>query len=406
MLSWEYPPHMVGGLGKHVLELASALAAQGAEVHVVTPNVADAPVREMFALGGTVHRVAVPPLLWGQKDWLTFVCEANECVTRACSAIERDHGPFDIIHCHDWLLAWSAIAIKHACRVPLIATIHSMEHGRSRGHEWSDQARTIDAVEWQLTYEAWRVIVASHYMAEQLRSLFSLPADKIDAIPNGVTPPVSFTFPDHERAAFRRRWASDDEAIVFYVGRIVQEKGVDVLIEAVDPVLAHHPGTRFVVAGTGPLRDDLMRYADRRGVAAHMHWTGYISDEDRDRLFAVADVAAFPSVYEPFGIVALEAMAYRCPVVVAATGGLREVVRLYENGMTAYPGDAASLAWALNETLDDHAAARRRADRAYNEIEEDYSWREIARTTAGVYRRVRNDARQNSWAMTQIEQVL
>ena len=406
MLSWEYPPHMVGGLGKHVLELASALADQGVEVHVVTPNIAVAPPCEPFALGGTVHRVAVPQLVWGDHDWLGYVREVNACLTLACIEIERDLGPFDILHCHDWLLAWSAITIKHAHRVPLVATIHSMEHGRSRGQAWSDQARAIDAVEWQLTYEAWRVIVASQYMAEQLHTLFRLPTDKIDVIHNGVTPPTRHTFPNHERAAFRRRWADDAAPIVFYVGRIVQEKGIDVLIDAIDPVLARHPGARFVVAGTGPMRDSLQHYALARGVAAHMHWTGYIADAERDRLFAVADVATFPSVYEPFGIVALEAMAHRCPVVVAATGGLREVVRLFDNGMTAHPGDAASLAWAINGTLDDPMAAKERAERAYDETKRAYSWREIARATTAVYRRVRDDGRQSGWAMPQIEQVL
>ena len=395
---------MIGGLGKHVGDLVPALAHEDVEVHVVTPNLADAASEEVIAVGATVHRVPVSPATTDHSG-IAFVRAVNEQLAQAAAALHSLYGPFDLVHSHDWLTSFGGIALKHRFRLPLVATLHGTERGRWQGHLHTDQSLVIDAAEWTLTYEAWRVITVSAFMREQLHASFSLPLDKIDVVQNGVTLPAGAMLAPHERAAFRRRWADDDAPIIFYVGRVVHEKGIQVLIEAVPCIRARHPTARVVVAGTGARLDDLRQYARERGVADVVQFTGFISDEERDRLYEVATVAAFPSLYEPFGIVALEAMVHCCPVVVAATGGLREVVRLWDNGMTAHPGDAASLAWAINATLADPVAARWRAERAWREVQECYNWQQIARSTVDVYERVQSARRRSEWASPQIEQV-
>ncbi|GIV98434.1 MAG: hypothetical protein KatS3mg057_3091 [Herpetosiphonaceae bacterium] len=215
------------------------------------------------------------------------------------------------------------------------------EWGRSRGLIRDHHQRAVDGIERWLAEESWRIITVSQFMSQQLREVFHIPEHKIDVIHNAVQPPA-IQLSSEERATMRRLYATDGERIVFTVGRMVYEKGFQILIEAIPRVLAAAPNTRFIIAGTGDLRPLLEQRAHELDVAGHIRFTGFISDAERDRIYQIADVAVFPSLYEPFGIVALEAMAARCPVVVSQTGGLQEVVSLHETGITVYPDNPDS----------------------------------------------------------------
>ncbi|GAB4400734.1 MAG: glycosyltransferase family 4 protein [Anaerolineales bacterium] len=394
MFSWEYPPHVVGGLGKHVMELAPALAEQGAEVHVVTPAwMGGAPEEHSGNLH--VYRVAPPE---GPFDDVHDAAErTNVRLGDVAEALVSGTGAFDIIHAHDWLVAFAGERLKHAHKTPLLATIHATEMGRNHGHLYNDLQQSIHSVEWWLTYEAWRVICCSQYMAWEVQTYFHVPADKIDVIPNGVDTAPFERWRDVDLADFRKRFALPHEKIVFYVGRVVYEKGVHVLLDAVPKVLAAFPDAKFVIAGTGAMLGDLRHRAQERGLSGKVLFTGFISEEDKNRLFALADCVVFPSLYEPFGIVALEAMASRAPVVVSSVGGLAEVVQHAETGITVYPGNAESLAWGILHTLQEPEWARQRAEAAYRMVKEQYNWRRIAEQTLGVYDRVVRERAQADW---------
>ncbi len=395
MLSWEYPPHIIGGLGKHVMELVPALVGQGIEVHLITPRLYGGSFEEGWP-GLFVHRVDVPRM--HEYDFVSFVAETNALMTLRAERLIREIGRPDLIHAHDWLVARAAVECKHRYRIPLIATIHATEKGRGRGTLSGPQAQAIHGTEWWLTYEAWRIICASHYMAAQVREYFAAPADKIDVIPNGVDPTRFQLLEGVDLSDFRRQYAAPDEALVLNVGRIVEEKGVPVLVEAVPRVLARFEKAKFVIAGTGVLLDALRRRAQELGVYARIYFCGFVPDDVRDRLYKVASLAVFPSLYEPFGIVALEAMAARTPVVVAETGGLAEVVRHGETGVTVYPGDPDSLAWGILHTLEHPEWTRQRVENAYREVLERYNWPAIARQTIAVYERVRAEYERSDWA--------
>ena len=405
MLTWECPPHIVGGLGKHVSDLVPALAAAGVDVHVVTPNLCGGAPVEHIAPNATIYRITLPDVQPGGASPVTLAQTHNVSLERKALELHVRLGGFDLIHAHDWLVAHSAVAVKYAARIPLIVTVHSTERGRGQGLLASDQAMAINSTEWWLTYEAWRLITVSQYMTGQLGHYFGIPNDKIDVVPNGVVLPPA-PLPSAECRALRRRFADDHERLVFSVGRMVHEKGLHVLIDAAPQILREHPATRFVIAGTGSQLDALRQRAWERDVHRQVSFTGFIPDQDRDCLFQVADVAVFPSLYEPFGIVALEAMAHRCPVVVSATGGLAEVVRLHETGLTAHPGIADSLAWAVNETLSHPDWARQRAENAYGEVGARYNWGLIADQTRAVYGRVLRDYHQSDWAPATIGQLV
>jgi glycosyltransferase involved in cell wall biosynthesis len=234
-------------------------------------------------------------------------------------------------------------------------------------------------------------------MADEITSYFQCPRSKIDIIPNGVDATRFDQLEGQSLTQFRSRFALPSEKIIFSVGRVVQEKGMQVLVKAMPLVLAEYPSVKAIIAGKGPELDSLRSLAWSSDVGEKVFVVGFVSDADRDRLFKVADCAVFPSLYEPFGIVALEAMAARCPVVVSEVGGLKDVVQHAETGITVYPDDPASLAWGILHTLQHPDWAAARAANAYRAAREEYNWQRIARTTAAVYEQVIAERAQSSW---------
>ncbi|WP_334110946.1 glycosyltransferase family 4 protein [Thermodesulfitimonas autotrophica] len=390
MLSWEFPPKTVGGLAQHVYDLTTALSGRGVEVLVFTCGAPGVPEIEEVN-GAKVYRVH--PYTPGTPDFVTWVMQLNVALLeRAFPVIERARG-VNVVHAHDWLVAWAARALKHGLRVPLVATIHATEFGRHNGLH-NDLQRFISSIEWWLCYEAWKVIVCSCYMEGELKYIFQVPQDKLTVIPNGVNPENYLVRQTHPP----RDWfAAPDEKIVFYIGRLVREKGVHILLAAAPLVLARHPQTKFVIAGKGPYEQELRQFAERLGIAHRVYFTGYVDDATRNALYSWAAVAVFPSLYEPFGIVALEAMAAKVPVVVADTGGLGEIVQDGVDGLKCPPDNPQALADKIVALLGNPDLAEALRTRAYQKTLRDYNWGDIARRTRAVYEAVWHERRRIDW---------
>ncbi|MBS3976261.1 MAG: glycosyltransferase family 4 protein [Syntrophomonadaceae bacterium] len=393
MLSWEYPPHSVGGLARHVEGLSIAMAKEGLQVHVLTFAGPKAPLYEVNS-GVMVHRVHAYPV--NSMDFTGWILQLNLAMLEHAINLVQEQGPFDIIHAHDWLVAFTGRALKHAYQLPLIATIHATEAGRNQGLH-NDMQRYISSVEWWLTYEAWRVIVCSESMRHEVQGLFQLPTDKVEVIPNGVDAEKFRTA--HPQPQFRDGFAKPWEKVVFFVGRLVREKGVHVLIEAAPKILAVCPEAKFVVAGVGSMENHLKHQAWSTGVGHKFCFTGYIDDTTRNNLYYISAVAAFPSLYEPFGIVALEGMAAGVPVVVSDTGGLGEIIYHGRNGLKAYTGDPNSLAGNIITILKDPAYGEKLREHASRQIDEIYDWQQIVRKTMQLYTRVFKEYRYSSWPL-------
>jgi glycosyltransferase involved in cell wall biosynthesis len=394
MFSWEYPPHVVGGLGKHVAELLPLLGRlSDVEVTLVTPGWSGGEPEEQVGRA-KIYRVD-PPVVEG--DFYTGAWQTNLRLEQYAHQLWEEAGPFDLIHVHDWLVASVGAACKRSYKVPLLSTIHATERGRGRGFLGSDQARAIHHVEWWLVYESWRIIACSHYMRDEISEFFECPRDKIDVIPNGVETERFDRLEGEDLSHFRNMYALPSEQIIFSVGRVVFEKGLQVLVRAMPLVLAEQPTAKVVVAGKGPELESLRSLAWSLGVGEKVLFTGFISDDDRDRLFKIANCSVFPSLYEPFGIVALEAMAAKCPVVVSEVGGLKDVVQHGETGITVYPDDAGSLAWGILHTLQHPEWSALRVENAYREVGEQYNWQRIAELTASVYQRCLHERAATSW---------
>jgi glycosyltransferase involved in cell wall biosynthesis len=333
----------------------------------------------------TVHRVD-PPVVEG--DFFTAAWQTNLRLEEYAHRLWEESGPFDLIHVHDWLVAFVGAACKRSYKAPLLSTIHATERGRGRGQLGSEQARAIHSIEWWLAYESWRIIACSEYMEYEIADYFRCPRDKIDIVPNGVETTRFDQLEGQDLSRFRNRYALPVEKIVFSVGRVVYEKGLQVLIRAMPIILAQYPQVKIVVAGKGPELEALRSLAWEQGVGEKVLLAGFVSDEDRDRLFKISDCAVFPSLYEPFGIVALEAMAAKCPVVVSEVGGLKDVVKHAETGITIYPDNPESLAWGILHTLQHPEWSAARVENAYRVVREEYNWERIARMTADIYRRI------------------
>ncbi len=375
MVSWEYPPLVVGGIAAHAEGLATAMARAGHEVVVLTLRHPQAP-DDSVVDGVRVIR-AETSLPWiPDDDLVARMASANHQLV-ALTARLGEWRP-DVVHAHDWLAAWAGDTLKTLWGVPLVATIHATERGRHGGHLPPGQPAAINAVEWWLTYQAARVICCSAFMRREVIDGFELPADKVDLVPNGVDPAL---------------WATDGDApprrpLVVAWGRVQYEKGFQVLAAAVAKLRRRVPGIQCTIAGRGSYLPDLQQQIDVEGAGDIVRLAGFVSDEELRATLHRAGCAVIPSLYEPFGIVALEAMAAGAPTVVARTGGLAEIVDGTGAALVFEPGNADELASRIEQVLNnpEQAAAMQRAAGAL--LRERYSWDAIALSTVDVYRRV------------------
>ncbi len=375
MLSWEYPPKVIGGLARAVADLSQALVEEGHEVSVVTGDWPESQPTE-YVHGVRVYRVnQFFPKPMGFLDEVHFM--NYHLAQKGIELLNKVD--FDVIHAHDWLVAPSAKVLKHAFQKPLVCTIHATEWGRNNGLH-NDMQRHISDLEWWLTYESYRVICCSEYMRAELRNIFHVPEDKLSVIPNGVRAD-DFVNVHDDLNEWRNNWARPEEEIVFYVGRHVYEKGIDLLLSAAPKVLRYRPQTKFIIAGKGPMMDQLRQQAWDLGLGEKTYFPGFIDDRTRNSLYRLADTAVFPSRYEPFGIVALEAMAGQAPVVVSDVGGFGETVQHGRNGLTFYAGNINSLADTILHVLGDKALAQNLNAQAALDLREKFDWNKIARQT-------------------------
>ncbi len=391
MLSWEYPPVMVGGLGRHVHALATALAAAGHQVTVVSRHAPGAALDEVVDGVRVVRAPEDPPLFpFATDTLLAWTMAFNHALIRAALRAVADT-PFEVVHGHDWLVTHAAVTLKHHLGVPLVATVHATEAGRHRGWLPKDLNRCIHSVEWWLTYESRRVLACSGYMRWEITRLFDLPAGKVEVIPNGVDETLWRPSP-RAVAAARARFAGAGPLLV-YAGRLVYEKGVQDLIAAFPRLRRRHPGLRLVVAGDGKYGEPLAEEVRRRRLGRTVTFAGFLGPDELPALIAAGDALVIPSIYEPFGMIALEGAAVGTPVAVAATGGLTEVVEPGVTGVTFPPKDPAALADAVSGLLSDQVLARRLTRNALRLVSERYAWPAIAERTVAAYARAQREER-------------
>ena len=381
MLTWEYPPRVVGGIARVVYDLSKTLIKDGHDVTVVTYREGDVPYFEDDK-GVKVYRV--DNYMINPNNFIDWIMQLNFNLIAKANELIAKEGNFDVIHAHDWLVAYAAKTLKNSYNIPIVATIHATESGRNSGIHDETQ-RYINDTEWMLTYEASEVIVNSNYMKSELQRLFGLPYEKINVVPNGVNLNL---FNGIERDYnFRRKFAMDNEKIILFMGRLVYEKGIQHLIAAMPKILNGYHDAKLVICGKGGMIDELRAEANSLGISQKVYFAGYMNGKDVQRMYKASDIAVFPSTYEPFGIVALEAMLSENPVVVSDIGGLNEIVQHRENGMKAYCGNPNSIADSILELLYDHKLCADIVKKAKNKVRNEYNWSKIAQDTHFAYQK-------------------
>lgn len=381
MLSWEYPPRIVGGISRVVYDLSHKLIKDGHDVTVVTYRDGDVPYFENDS-GVNVYRV--DNFMISPNNFIDWIMQLNFNMIAKVGELVAKDGKFDIIHAHDWLVAYAAKTLKVAYDMPMISTIHATEAGRNSGIH-SEMQRYINDTEWMLTYESSEVIVNSNYMKSELQRLFGLPYEKINVVPNGVNlTNFNNVYRDYD---FRRRFAMDNEKIILFMGRLVYEKGIQNLISAMPKVLSHYHDAKLVIAGKGGMIDELRNQVNALGIANKVYFAGYLNSNDVKKMYKCADISVFPSTYEPFGIVAIEAMLSGTPVVVSDIGGLNEIVEHGVNGMKSYAGNPNSLADSILTLLFDHKLCDEVVKNAKAKVKAEYNWNKITQDTHFVYQK-------------------
>lgn len=383
MLSWDYPPQASGGTAAHVAGLSAALGAAGHEVVVLTIGDRRADIGAE-SVGNVRVRRANIDLPWLPADeLLARTASANHALTSLGATLDHDCGGWrpDVIHAHDWRVGWAANSLAAIHDAAFVLTMHGTERVRHGGHLPPGTPTDISSIEWWLAFRADRLISSTRFMVEQLVTGFELSPDRVERIPNGIDP---------NRWAGRAEGGPDRERRPHIVtwGRVQYEKGFQVLARALTQVRARIPELECTIAGRGSYLPELQTQIDVEGVSDLINLPGYLADDVLHRLVQRAGCVVIPSLYEPFGIVALEALAAGAPLIVAHTGGLAELVDGTGAALTFEPGNSDDLARCIEWVLTNPAQSDEMTVNARHLVHQRFAWDAIATETAEVYHSV------------------
>jgi len=407
VLVWEYPPKIVGGLGTYAAEITRKFVLLDHDVTVFTMNddTGSLPTRELWR-GIEIHRPlhidvsdSLPDVIaedvrkwdWGGIHLFSQILVYNYLTaSKMVNELVRSEGfLFDIAIAHDWLSAMGGIAIKRELDMPFVFHVHSTEKGRTMGNG----SEVVSNIELRAAQTADMIITVSNAMKDELIGL-GFPAEKIQVVYNGVDPQKYSReqVSDEKVREVRQQYGlKDNDVMVLFLGRLVWVKGVDKLIASMSHVLQKIPNAKLVIVGLGDMREYLERMVQNLKLQDVVKFRfEFIPEEERVAHYAACDVAVFPSVYEPFGIVALEAMSMGKPVVVGASGvsGMREVVvpsGQEQCGFHVNPNDPTDIAWAIVSAVQDSQRKVQLGQNGRKKVLQEFTWDVIAKKTIQCY---------------------
>ncbi len=379
LFSWEsLHSLLLGGLGVHVTELAAGLERRGHDVHVITRRAGHQAHYDRID-GVHYHRVdhGTSDNFVEMMDWM---CKA---MVHRFHEITSLIGNFELVHAHDWLTANALAYVHDGWGTPGILTMHSTEYGRAGNVQHDGIARWIRDTEAAGCHRARHVIAVSGFLADELQRFYGVPHGKIHVVPNGVAYQQFDGFIDPAAVKARFGIAPLDPTI-FAAGRMMAQKGMDLLVEAVPMILHSYPEAKFIISGEGPEKDAVVRRAHEVGAVHAIRFAGALPRGEYTEVVRACDIVAMPSRNEPFGIVALEAWAAGKPVVATTAGGPREFVWHDVNGflVDANPG---GLAHGIGSLLADHDHCRKLGRAGRQAVEEEFNWDRVSAYTEGVY---------------------
>jgi glycogen(starch) synthase len=405
---YEYPPQIVGGLGTYADYITREFVGLGHDVSVFTLNSGDLKTREILK-GVEIHRPLIAdasdvfPMFVAEdlREWGTnirffsdiFVHNVLSATKFVNDLIKKEGYSFDVVCVHDWLSSIAGLIIKNETKIPVVFHVHSTEWGRSGGHG----SRVVSHFEWETAQRADRIITVSHAMRDDL-TRHGWPQSKISVVWNGVDPKrynPQDCRPEDVQKIRHKYGIPEDWNMLLFIGRLTWVKGVGNLLQAMPMVLHEYPKTKLVILGKGEEQRDIVETADRLGVKENVICRfEFVPEDERILNYAATDACIFPSVYEPFGIVSLEAMALGKPVIVSAQGvvGFREQVipsGADQNGIHIDGESPADIAWGIKETLKNPQKARKWGENGRKRVLEYFTWRKAAKQTLEIYEALR-----------------
>jgi glycogen(starch) synthase len=401
---WEYPSALVGGLGTYAEYITRQYVAMGNDVTVFTLNPGNLKTREIVK-GVEVHRPLIanasnifPMFVTDDlKKWGTNISMFNNIfiynvlsATKFINSMLRKEGcNYDVVCVHDWLSSISGMMIKNETKIPVVFHVHSTEWGRAGG-PGSD---VVSHLEWATSQTVDKILTVSCAMQEDLVR-HGWPKSKISVVWNGVDPAMydpNKPKPEAIEAIRERYGIKPDDKMILFLGRLTWVKGVTNLIQAMPTVLADYPNAKLVILGKGEQQNDVTELANRLGIKDKVACRfEFVPEKERILHYAAADVCIFPSTYEPFGIVSLEAMSMAKPIIVGAQGvvGFREQVVPYgpdQNGVHVNGGSPVDIAWGIKETLSDPDRAKKWGENGRKRVLQYFTWKEAAEQTLQIY---------------------
>jgi glycosyltransferase involved in cell wall biosynthesis len=403
---YEYPPKIVGGLGTYAAEITRKFVLNDHDVTVFTMNddAGSMPTREIWR-GIEIHRPlhidisdSLPDVIsedikkWGRGQQFfgkLMVYNYLSAAKLINELIKRESLKYDIVIAHDWLSAMGGITVKRETGLPFAFHVHSTEKGRTMGNG----SGVVGNIELRAGKMADMVVTVSYAMKDELIGL-GFPREKIQVSYNGVDPQKynPETVSKEEIKRIRAKYGiKDDEYMILFLGRLVGVKGVDKLILSMPHILAKIPKARLVIVGVGDLQEYLTNLTNMTKLDAYVKFCfDFIPEEERIRHYAACDIAVFPSFYEPFGIVALEAMSMEKPVVVGAAGvsGMREIVICCGPEQCGYhidPYNPSDIAWGVTNALASPEWQRKLGVNGRKRVLAEFTWSKIAAHTIELY---------------------
>jgi len=406
VLVYEYPPKIVGGLGTYAAEITRKFVLMDHDVTVFTMNDDEGslPTREIWR-GIEIHRPlhidvsdSLPDVIaedirkWGRgidlfgKLLVYNYLAASKLIN---DLIRKEKIQYDIVVAHDWLSIIGGITVKKETKLPLAFHVHSTEKGRTLGNG----SGVVSNIEMRGGKMADIIVTVSYAMKDELIQL-GFPREKIHVRYNGVDPekynPNKYSA-DQTRKIREQYGIKDNELMIFFIGRLVGVKGVDKLIMAMPHILSKIPQAKLVIVGVGDLQEYLMNLTRTMRLDKYVKFNfNFIPEKERILHYAACDVAVFPSHYEPFGIVALEAMSMEKPLVVGASGvsGMREIVICCSEEQCGYhvdPNNPSDIAWGVMSALEDPEKRKWLGKNGRKRVLAEFTWSKIAEKTIKLY---------------------
>jgi len=370
MIGWEYPPFKAGGLATHCYGLTRGLSDKNIQVYFFMPKTKHKPSSnkknlKILEVGETeIFPYDRPDSKEIKGNFFEGVYKYNELVIKKVESTIKKEGKFDAIHCHDWLTMKAGIALKEKTGTPLVLTIHSTEYDRSG---WLHPNQWFIDIEREGMQKADRIIAVSYFTKRVCVEKYGINPDKISVVHNAVYPIKE----GHKKE------------IVLFLGRLTIQKGAEFFLQSAKKVKEVEPDTKFVVAGSGDMLPRLIDQAIEMGISDKVIFTGRISDEEVKHIYGISSVYVMPSVSEPFGITALEAISAGTPAITSKTAGFSEA---FKNCLKVDFWDTDEMANKIVSLLRYDPLHRTLSTEGKREVNL-FTWDRVADKTIDVYRR-------------------